>query len=39
MINSFPSLFIMLIITTLLNFMRYKDLDDGIVARDIESPG
>ena len=39
MINSFPSLFIMLIITTLLNFMRYKDLDDGIGARDIESPG
>jgi hypothetical protein len=39
MINSFPSLFIMLIITTLLNFMRYKDLADGIGARDIESPG
>jgi len=29
--NSFPPLFIILIITTLLNFMRYQNLDDGIV--------
>jgi hypothetical protein len=37
--NSFPPLFIILIITTLLNFMRDKNLDDGIVAKEIESLG
>jgi hypothetical protein len=39
LVNSFPPLLIILIITTLLNFMRHKNLDAENVAKDMESLG
>ncbi|HAW51964.1 MAG TPA: hypothetical protein DCX54_06490 [Flavobacteriales bacterium] len=37
--NSFPTLFIILIIATVLNVMRYQNRENGIVDKDVDSLG